>query len=138
MSRELKFRLWNKKDNEWDSPAIVEVFSDDGILRPLYNDGDGGDWRNKYTIQQYTGLKDKNGKEIYDGDVVKVDRCRVVDGELVETGIETGNVFWADYFFQYRVSFDHIRYDDFEALMDNEDRYEVIGNIYENPELVKY
>ena len=32
MNRELKFRLWNKKDKEWDSPAIVEVFSSDGIL----------------------------------------------------------------------------------------------------------
>lgn len=127
--REIKFKIWLNGKMRVPGDSTIEAIYFDEI--PWNEKTDG-------TLLQYTGLKDKNGKEIYDGDVVKVDRCRVVDGELVETGIETGNVFWADYFFQYRVSFDHIRYDDFEALMDNEDRYEVIGNIYENPELVKY
>lgn len=129
MSREIKFKIW------FNGKMCVPG---DSTIKEIYFDG--GPWNEKTdgTLLQYTGLKDKTGKEIYDGDVVKVDRCRVVDGELVETGIETGNVFWADYFYQYRVSFDHIRYDDYEALMDNDDRYEVIGNIYENPELIKY
>jgi uncharacterized phage protein (TIGR01671 family) len=84
-----------------------------------------------HELMQYTGLKDKNGKEIYEGDIVVLNRmwkeCPLYgfeDGDKVE-------VEWAE--------------GGFHPFSDNEDsmpypnpcKCEVIGNIYENPELIK-
>jgi hypothetical protein len=64
MSRPLKFRVWNVKDNEWDNPAILEVMGDDCELRALYNPPEN------YVIHQFTGAHDKTGEEIWEGDIV--------------------------------------------------------------------
>ena len=98
-------------------------------------------------FEQYTGLKDKNEKEIFEGDIVKAKRSHstaLVQSDknsykvdLVEDGEEIGLIFWASYFFSFSVSFEHIRYDDCDNLINNSSRYEVIGNINENSELLK-
>jgi len=64
MNREFRFRVWNIEEKSWDNPAILEVFNKDGILRTLY------DPVSNYVIQQYTGAKDKNDKEIWEGDII--------------------------------------------------------------------
>lgn len=89
---------------------------------------------NSKTIGQYTGLKDKNGKKIFEGDIVKV-FCDC-DGWLSQKRYLNGKVCYNQDFFDYEINYDEIRYGYDESLCNQSDNIEVIGNIYDNPELV--
>jgi hypothetical protein len=76
------------------------------------------------TIGQYTGLTDKNGTKIFEGDIVKV---TLVDGE------EIGLIGWSD----IGSSFKFASPDGTAYGIDVTDIFEIIGNIYDNPELLR-
>lgn len=80
------------------------------------------------TSQQYTGLKDKLGREIYEADIVNLDSCKGNGHACVE---QIGEVKWECACFRARSIPDRDEY-----VLDNHRHYEVIGNIYENPELL--
>jgi uncharacterized phage protein (TIGR01671 family) len=135
-NRELKFRVWLHDTKKWGDVACIEVFNSTGKLEYLYQD-------QPYTIQQYTELKDKNGKEIYEGDIVKNARTKVERTEfakgcftnhLIEIGEEIGEILFIKP--SFCLSFNYIRYDYIMPMCLAEHRYEVIGNVFENPELL--
>ena len=105
--REIKFQVWNKKRK-------VMYFEE------LGRDPDGTLIR-----RQYTGLKDKNGKDIYEGDIVQDQEGKhSVEWCEQEMGFRLFNVF----FYKNDPGFPNVI-----LWID----LEVIGNIYENPELLK-
>lgn len=130
--REIKFRAWNKKEqlmylSGWESEDWSIYF--DGAVIEKQIDNFGGReyevWRETkdLVLMQYTGLKDKNGVEIYEGDYI------VWDSE--EGASNRGLVYYNQEDCQFRYKGDSVDYEILNQFS------EVIGNIYENPELLK-
>lgn len=114
MNRIIKFRVWCKSSKEMTDHDKIRILPEEKKLSQVFLD-DSVIW------MQYTGLKDKNGKEIYDGDIVKCD-------DIVT------NLTWLDGGFQMITSENQGKS---PAIQDRLKRFEIIGNIYENPELIK-
>jgi uncharacterized phage protein (TIGR01671 family) len=117
MSREIKFRTWNTRNKMTEGVATLEelVLADPEVIGDHYRTRvDDLIW------MQYTGLKDKEGKEIYEGDVYEY---------LWDSGggLEKRVSVLSDY--PYDVV-NHI-----QGQLGGE--VEIIGNIYENPELIE-
>lgn len=72
MNREIKFRFWKTETKEWVNFPSRAVNSFEPLIHEDYTDSD------YFIIQQYTGFKDKNGKEIYEGDWCLADGKRVI------------------------------------------------------------
>ena len=125
--RKIKFRAWNGSRGKmiYDhifinlhgrlfidcDPHGVDMSNKTSIYPPVNE--------NHYTLLQYTGLKDKNGKEIFDGDIVDINGCK---NRVVEWDED-----WCGFYLSRELN--PVGY-----FLSEE--YEIIGNIYENPELL--
>lgn len=125
--RELKFRLWSKRTNRYITTCIVDGVEYNEISAfDLFGLRSDAQFQSDVIIEQYTGLKDKNGKEIYEGDIV---------GDI--EGIhELAICVWDD----SNAEFDFVCVDG-KCTKDNVkswlEMYEIIGNIHENGELLE-
>lgn len=130
-----KFRAYSKEENEMYYPhndKNVDWTIDDetGFIAPLVNLG-GGMWGmiDKYELMQSTGLKDKNGVEIFEGDIVLADGMK----KIVTFGEQRHEEDFGD--LVYYIGFNVYTRMGYSSVIPVE--YEVIGNIWENSELLE-
>lgn len=135
-NRVIKFRVWDKEYKDWIEDGFSAITSEGNILC-LRSGGLIGGWleeynQNNFIIQEFTGLKDKNGIEIFEGDIIQYNQKSSYDGVNF-------TVKWCDIMFGWvfrAKSGDYL----VNERTPNGNRYdfiEVIGNIYENPGLLK-
>ena len=128
--REIKFRAW-------DGDQMIESY-EVGISKFFdMCDGEYEDFGATENIMQYTGLKDKNGKEIYEGDImsfIEIDE----DSALGREETFVGTIEYITESGGYRFVEKGGRRRELYLILDFPPVYEVkiIGNIYENPELL--
>ncbi|UUR88573.1 YopX family protein [Clostridium perfringens] len=138
MSREIKFRGWDLV-NKVMLPVESINFREGYVS---LNEGDNSltDTLEMIELMQYTGFDDTKNKEIYEGDilhVIKVNMCGVDKCNVAEYNTD---VKWEDGVFVIKGDADTSYYDTWISAYDNPDspqiEIEVIGNIYENPDLL--
>lgn len=136
MKREIKFRAWDKKDKVMVDVAAMN-FGPSGLWS-LIEDADDAELQleDNYELMQYTGLNDKNGRDIYEGDIVYFGSVWCVGDEYDPREEEhTGLVEYRPDYASYVVNCNGKIYP-LEQLI-SFDGYSVQGNVHENPELLE-
>lgn len=124
MNRHIKFRVWDVKNKKFLPESYFAILGNGKLIVTLsgyYNDFTNTN-QDDYVIQQYTGLTDKNGKEIYEGNIIHL-KFGELNANLV--------VKWDKYM--------GLKYHNggWTSLVHVETHGEVIGNIFEHENLLK-
>jgi uncharacterized phage protein (TIGR01671 family) len=125
--REIKFRVWDSLERTWQHSKghSTVAFNRDGLFFPYGTGYSNTNWPNRFVVQQFTGLKDKAGRDIYEGDIIKEwpdseDKSKII--------MSSEGIWWAANL-------------DSESGMGQElymyPKCLVVGNIFENTELLK-
>lgn len=129
--REINFRVWSKLRNSWVYPVIDITADFDG-----FND-------ENRVFMQYTGLKDKNSKKIYEGDIIKASVLRQVGRYFKTIDVDCSGIIEYDYD-GFKINIGKTKGGTTRwkylhkicAIGVNQIECEVIGDICENPELL--
>lgn len=121
MSRPLKFRAWDKKYKEAIPLRHASIILDGKLDLPPHYDEEN------VIIEQFTGLLDRNGKEIYEGDILKI-------------GSQLAEVIFDDdkgcYMGEFKTNYKGMTIKDRDYFHDFKESREIVGNIHENLDLL--
>jgi uncharacterized phage protein (TIGR01671 family) len=140
--REIKFRVWDNVEKAYLNEKDIAIDSLGSIfIIEGYDHNDSELWyarllpdldNKRHVIEQYTGLKDKNGRDIYEGDIVKY--------YPRHNGVPY-RVYWANESAKFLIGRKGVVGQELSSVMYNLDTgrilLEVIGNVHENPELLE-
>lgn len=130
--REIKYQYWDFKDRK------MSTMEDNGVIRKAYKSEDTSVWQdcslgllvmrhheNKGALREYTGLKDKSGKDVFDGDIIQSARTKL--NYII--GWDGESASW--------IALCTDTSKDFHLGSYGWDEAEIIGNTYESPELLE-
>ena len=128
--REIKFRAWDKDMRTMKSPRTMsDLMTADPICASVIED---------YTFEQFTGLTDKAGVGIYEGDILK---CIYTEDSTDTVYTLVGAVEWDEFMCEYLAAKDDMNNRFKVGTVFTRDskieQFEIIGNIHENPELLE-
>lgn len=151
--RQIKFRGKRLDNGEWRVGSLLNIedtyfIIEDDDFSFDYRDENTHFWFNAQeqevepnTIGQFTGLYDRNGKEIYEGDIIKHDILCTVVYDIIGIAEAIGVIEWHQTGFIFKVFENNINgtgcYFKSDQQTEIEKTVEVIGNIHDNPELIK-
>lgn len=124
--RDIKFRAWDKIKKQMSDVRVIDWLNKmvDLPYPDIEREWDINSNENEVVLMQYTGLKDNNEKEIYEGDIVKAVSFAKWVGLIKYLPEKSAFVLWNIEKQPYR--------DDYVFLSQFEDGFEVLGNIYDN------
>ena len=143
MNNRFKFRIWDKTQKDFYIDAYM--LRTDGIIFVEHKELIFNVSQENFVIQQYTGLKDKNDKEIYEGDIISITGWLIgsyfniaIHSSMPETSYTwTAKVIYDEDYGAYLL--EYINRPDYKgrgSFCGVGKNAEVIGNIFENPELL--
>ena len=121
----MRYRLWCKDKNEWEKDSWV-ILPNGNLMWVEYGNLVGGVYMKNHVLVKSTGFKDIEGKEIYEGDIIR---------------------YWDNFDERYKLAI--IKFDKGSFIMTNDrinwnidltnkdDKIRIVGNIYENEDLLK-
>ena len=124
LMREIKFRAWSEDTREMIQVARLDIKEEtihyENGIKSINREQELGFWWKPYILMQYTGLKDKNGVCIYEGDIVRYFKNELAVIVYQNGGFDIRSLSWRDC----------------DPLQRRLGEIEVIGNIYQNNDLL--
>ena len=121
----MKYRLWCKDKNEWEKDSWV-ILPNGNLMWVEYGNLVGGVYMKNHVLVKSTGFKDIEGKEIYEGDIIRYWDNFDEHYKLAIIKFDKGG---------FIITNNRINWD--IGLTNKDDKIKIVGNIYENKDLIK-